>query len=311
MSKERTILQLEIAELESILLQIPHENIIDRLSFARRLEEAKENLARLNKEAPSESLVITFSGAPVRERHGILAGFAAEATSKLSDIYTTLVAISKGFTLGRSGAIPEAEKHQLLITGTAVGSFGFTMELPEEEVTPPLQLSLLEASTGVKKEPCINARDLLENVLEIAFNGSDEQFTRTLQETDKRVIDKVREFYNILQAKNAFYTLTTSNKTIRCSTAQHVERAVTRLKKANISEEKLSFCGHFTGYLPLKRDFEFITDVGEKLCGKVDRRLHGAESINKNLEQTVRIMLRESRLGDGKPRYTLIDYQPA
>lgn len=290
MFKEKIFLESEICELKKLLSQIPAENIIDRLSYENRLKKAEKELLTLQKKHLPESLIITFSGDPVRDRHGIMANFAAEATSKLSDIYATLVAVAKGSALGSAGAIPEFEKHQLLITGTAVGSFGFEMELPREEhaVNPTKQLSLLRTDPPTE-DPLIKARDLLEDILEVPFSGSDVQFADVLQNMDKRAVDKVREFYDILYSKKAFYTLKTRHKVVRCQKIKEIEQAVDRLKEENILDQEKDFDGYFSGFLPSKREFEFITISGEVLRGRVDKIVKNADCINKHLGETLTI----------------------
>ena len=78
----------------------------------------------------SKKAIVTFRGKPVNESHGITAEFSGKAINGLNEMVASVVA-SLNNNLKFMGPIPNREQHQLMITGTAVGSFGFEFELPE------------------------------------------------------------------------------------------------------------------------------------------------------------------------------------
>lgn len=65
--------------------------------------------------------------------HGVVADFASKAAGFFTDAFTA-VAAGLAENLRYMGPIPDKEKNQLLITGTAIGSFGFEFELPPPEL---------------------------------------------------------------------------------------------------------------------------------------------------------------------------------
>ncbi|MDN4148193.1 hypothetical protein QYE80_24620 [Pseudomonas tohonis] len=98
---------------------------LTRLSLQARLDNISDSLRDPDRGVfePARA-VVTYRGAPVRGVHGILAEFGAIATSKFSDAVAA-VAASLGGVLNDFGPIPNKAQNQILITGTAKGSFGF------------------------------------------------------------------------------------------------------------------------------------------------------------------------------------------
>ena len=120
----------EIKELEDLLARIPTENVISRIGLQSRLKAAQEAIARHNPLRLAKKARLTFRGRPVVGSHGASAEFAARASGFFTDAFSAVVAgISEN--LSYMGPIPDKEKNQLLITGTAIGSFGFEFELPQ------------------------------------------------------------------------------------------------------------------------------------------------------------------------------------
>lgn len=131
MTNDYLTIASEIRELENLLAAISEGNVIERMSLESRLESAKAALAGLPQQfAPKARL--TFRGKPVFGSHGIAADFGGKAAGAFSDAFAAVAAgLSEG--LRYMGPIPNRDKNQLLITGTAIGSFGFEFELPAAE----------------------------------------------------------------------------------------------------------------------------------------------------------------------------------
>ncbi len=104
---------------------------------------------------------LTFNGLPVIGSHSIFADFGMKAVSSFTDAVAT-VAASLSAPLAAMGPIPNRDQNQLLITNTAVGSFGFELEeyraqelLDDESavaVALDLTQSLLQATLGQDDE---------------------------------------------------------------------------------------------------------------------------------------------------------------
>mgnify|MGYP001567040301 FL=1 len=99
-----------------------------QLSMSSRKEQVESRLLDPGRGAFSPAkAVVTYRGAPVWGVHGVVAEFGAIATAKFSEAIAA-VAASIGGVLNDFGPIPNKAQNQILITGTAIGSFGFEFE---------------------------------------------------------------------------------------------------------------------------------------------------------------------------------------
>ena len=89
------------------------------------VESELSSVAAPNREPARARL--TFRGRPVVGQHGIFAEFGAKATSAFADAVAKVAAGLSG-PLASMGPIPNRDESRLLITGTALGSFGFELE---------------------------------------------------------------------------------------------------------------------------------------------------------------------------------------
>lgn len=305
-SHEIQFIESEINELKRILDKIPQNKIIKRKSYEYRLIQAEEALRQMQTVPAPETMTITFKGKPVRGTHGIYADFATKVMDKLSDAFAALVANAKGITLGSGGSIPEVDKHKLLITGTALGSFGFELELPTpESAATAVQLSLLP-----EENPITDARDMLERVLTQSLEGDDDQLAESLDDIDQRALNKIQEFYEILRQEEAIFSLTIGSRHITCPSVEKARQAGARLKSDNIANAEVSFTGQLVGVLPQKRDFEFIDTEKGLIRGKIDKSIDDAGILNREwLNKSASIRLASRTVGQGRPRYTLMSLE--
>src|SRR5208337_70014 len=94
--------------------------------------------------------------------YGINADFGTKAVSAFSDAISTIAA-GTSIGLREKGPIPDKQKHEMLIVGTAIGSFGFEFELPREK----------EADASHDR-PVEKAVSIFQGLLERAATGSDD-----------------------------------------------------------------------------------------------------------------------------------------
>jgi len=119
--QDRIHLLSELTFLRERLAELPDSAKIMRISTESRIRGIENRLAEepVNEREP-ERVQLTFNGLPVIGSHGIFAEFGMKAV--------TAVAASLCTPLAAMGPIPNREQHQLLITNTALGSFGFELE---------------------------------------------------------------------------------------------------------------------------------------------------------------------------------------
>jgi hypothetical protein len=295
--QERQYLESEISALDNMLAKLAEHKVIDRMSLQARRSKILAELEALPIYQPA-SAVLTFHGKPVISNHGIFAEFGAEAVNKFAEAVAAFAASSIA-PLGTRGTIPNRGDYQLLITGTALGSFGFELEeIQPQTLTPAEGLSLVG-------QAMVQVRQFLE-----ATKGSDDDLADAATETSPRAVAAIRAFLDTVASNEAVCALEYQDKIFRFDDTGQVRRSVERLSQDNLREEEQSIEGDFQGVLPKRRTFEFrIAETSEIITGKVGMDIENAGVINLVLERPVRIRVMTTRIGEGKPRYVLLGYE--
>lgn len=296
--KELRQLQAERATLEKLLTQLPESSVIERIGLNARKKEVDDTLASLP--TPSREPVkvrLTFRGKPIVGSHGMFAEFAAAVVDAFADAVAAIGA-SLGAQLGARGILPNRDDYRLLITGTALGSFGFELEeAPDNETLFP-DMSLVESAIEQTK------------AIMQASIGTDDELTDAISEADPRALEKLRKFLVIMADKEAVCALEFKDDIFRFTDVGQVRRSESRLSKDNIHEDDPRIIGKFLGVLPKRRTFEFqITESEEVISGKVGPEIQDASQINHIIEKTLKISVHTKRVGTGRPRYTLMGYE--
>ena len=275
----------------------PVDEVLDRGSLTARLEEIEHRIAeaKVDEREPARAR-ITFNGPPVVGSYGIFADFGTKIIGAFNEAVTTVAASLSG-GLAAKGPIPNREQHQLLITSTTLGSFGF--ELEEYRAG---QLAIDE------KTVMDLAIERIQSLLQGSIDTDDELLADTASELDQRALDKVRAFISTLTENEAICALEYCNKVFRFTDVGQVRRSLERISKDNLHEDEQILKGEFQGVLPKRRTFQFkITGTDEVIIGKMMPAIEDADLINKHLHQQVEIRTTVTRVGDGRPRYLLLD----
>lgn len=295
MTNDYLTIASEIRELEKLLAAIPEGNVIERMSLESRLESAKAALAGLPQQfAPKARL--TFRGKPVFGSHGIAADFGSKAAGAFSDAFAAVAAgLSEG--LRYMGPIPNRDKNQLLITGTAIGSFGFEFELPAAE--PSLFPEAEKAQEAMTK---------IEALFRLAAEGSDDEVAEVIEEVHPRAVKKVHDFLELLVQQHAWCGLEFADRFFIYTDYAQIKASCERLKDENIQEREETYQGKFQGILPTGRTFEFQPSDREGVIrGKVDLAIADPDVLNREwLHKPVTVKLNVMQVGQGRPRFTLM-----
>ena len=293
MINERDSILSEIATLERMIEDIPSSSIFERHSLEGKLEDVKKELKEYDASSHPQRVQITFDGAPVRGTHSIDASFAAKALDMFSE--THLAASTPKDKLACQGPIPRDAKNQLLITGTAIGSFGFELELSNEEILP-----------GVDKEPLPNnALKKITDLLECAARGTDDEVAEMVENIHKRTIKKVREFLEFLGKQKATCKISFADRAFSFEKPEEIEKACNILSDESLIEQERSFIGELTGILPETGSFEFKTD-DEIIIGKLNFQIKNLQKLySEKISKKTEITLKSVKVGSGKPRYSL------
>ncbi|WP_322994384.1 hypothetical protein [Castellaniella sp.] len=293
-SEDRLHLLAEQNFLRRDLAETPETARLTRMSIEARLRKVGVELAALpiDERAPARAR-LTFDGIPVIRSHGIFADFGMKAVSSFTEAVAS-VAASLSAPLAAMGPIPNRDQHQLLITSTAVGSFGF-----ELEEYPTEQLPLEEAS------PVATALERTQALL-LSTLGNDDDLADIASETDPRALDKVRTFLKVLADNSAVCALQYGGRGVRFNNVDQVNRSLARLAADNLHESEDQLEGEFIGVLPNSRSFEFrLARDGQIIHGKVSPQVQGVDIINNHLHSAVQIDVTRTQVGNGRPRYLL------
>lgn len=300
MRKEYLSLLTEKSELESIIAQIPPDDVIEKSSFEAKLKYINEQISNIQSQACApESAKLTFRGAPVLGTHGIFANFATIATAAFSDAFTAVAAgLESDFHY--MGPIPNRAQNQLLITGTAVGSFGFELELPRYEEGG--QLPLFPSPSKAEK-----ALEKIVELFDLAATGSDDDLSELVNEIHPRAVRKVADFLKYLLDHEAWCGFEFKEKVFKYSGTEQVQSSFERIKDENIKNSQAQFTGKFQGVLPKGRTFEFLVfDTQDVIRGKIGLDIQDPFEINKSfLDRRVSTTFSILQVGQARPRYTL------
>ncbi|HEY7374528.1 MAG TPA: hypothetical protein VIF57_20360 [Polyangia bacterium] len=282
--------------LERLIAETPATEVIDRASLDTRLRVVDEALSVGKPDEREPARVrLTFKGRPVIGSHGIFAEFGMKAVNSFSESVVAMAA-SLSAPLAAMGPIPNRDQHQLLITRTALGSFGFELEEHRNG-----QLVLSEGG-GPVAQAVDRTQSLLRGTL-----GTDEELADSITEADRRALDKVRAFLETLADNEAVCTVQYGASVVSFSDVGQVRTSIGRLSKENLREEEQELVGELQGVLPKGRAFEFkLADSSQVIRGKISPSISDPDSLNRELHQPVRITVLVTRVGAGRPRYLLV-----
>lgn len=295
-------LKTEYTFLSRIVSDIPETDIINRRSYENRLKVVEKEL-RLIEAGYREpaSTTITFKGKPVVDSTGIIADFGSRALTHFSKAVAAIAANIDGVRLGDRGVIPNYNDYQVLITGTALGSFGFEIE----ENLSQTEIASHEADTNVMELAMEKAKNIIEASL-----GSDDDLSEMLFELDDRTISEFHEFLKVMADNEAYCALEVDDEYFTFVNKEQVVRSAKRIAVDNLTEGDEVHRGQFIGVLPESRTFEFKTATSETIIkGKVGKQIIDAMDLNHILETDVRITVHYMKVGTGNPRITLLDYR--
>lgn len=289
-------LRAEISQVQALLDETPLENVIDRFTIKQRLEELQSELnVRSDDRQEPERLFLTFRGYPVIGRRAISADFAGKATTTFQDAFSAILAAINA-RLRYSGPIPDKGQFPLMITGTASGSFGFEMELPQD--APDLFGEPICSSDAVKK---------FKDLLRVSALGSDDDISDIVEEIHPRAVRKVADFLSVLSKHSAWCGVEFRNDFFRYDDLDSLKLSEARLRKENIVERTETYHGEFQGFLPVGRNFEFkVFDDGFVLKGRLGDSIEDILALNRDwLHKPINVRFNVVQVGQGRPRFTL------
>jgi len=284
----------EKGALEGMIAETPPQNVLDRASLVSRLGAIDEAIASAGSpERDPARARLTFSGRPVIGTHGIFAEFGMKATNGFAESVTAMAASLAG-PLAPMGPIRNRDQHQLLITSTALGSFGFELEEYRSG-----QFELAETS------PVAQALERTQEVLRGSM-GTDDELADSAVDADRRALDKIRAFLKTLADNDAVCALQVGESRVAFSDVGQVRTSLERLSPENLREETTTLTGEVLGVLPISRVFEFkLADSGQTVRVKIGPGIAHPHALNAAVGRLMRVHVTMTRIGSGRPRYVL------
>lgn len=282
----------------SLLETTTDDDIIGKMSLESRLYELNDEISHIViDEHPPVKATLTFRGAAVLGTYGIAANFGTKIVNAFNDAVSHVASSFSG-KLPTKGKIPNLENNLLMITGTAKGSFGFTLE----EFRPDAPLNFDEESSVQK------ALNQTHSILQMSIRGDDDGLAEAISDLDDRALDKIRGFIQILFDNKATFTLRHNNQALVANNINDIERAAFKLSKDSVKEDLQLLEVSFMGALPHKRQCEFIMEHDESksiFVAKISNYIDNPDIINDHRGKKVIAKFLCTQVGNGKPKYSL------
>jgi hypothetical protein len=276
------LIRSELGTLERLLRELPKERFIERMGLESRLEETRQKLQALSLEPQAKSLPVTFRGAPVHGMRSIDANFASVALKGLIDAVDTVAASLASEELKARGKLPGASGRSLQIVDTAVGSFGFELELPPLPPEDPAQTTLPPGPPSPDNYALAISTTL--SLIQEAANADEDAMSDLIAEIHPRAAAKVRAFAKVLADSGALFAAEFEGRRVRLDSHDDVARVMDALKDEDIREQPETMRGRVLGILPESRAVECRLADGRVIRGKVDRSVEDIVEFKRSWE---------------------------
>ena len=298
--KEYASTASEITKIEYILSIMPERRKIQRVGLEYQLEQARKRLEGVPIPPKPKSANISFKGEPVVDGVGIDANFAGKITTAFAESTAITIAGATG-ELQDTGGIPQRALGQQLVSGVTSGSFGFKIEL-----SPSTAIEGRHGQTGNAAERAV---EMIQDLLELSLKGEDNDLAALTDVMHPRAVRKVAEFLEILKNNRAQVAIGLNGREVALRNPGEVEQATRRLANQNIEQGTTTTTGTLIGILPARRFFEFrISDTDELIEGRIGQEIHDPYGVAaRYTNREVRARIRRLQVGQGQPKYTLLE----
>lgn len=258
-------LQAEAAGIRALLEEARSiDDPVGSMQFEQRLEEIKELMKRLRTaHAPMASVALFFAGKPVVGSVGIESDFAGRALRDYQELISKAFARSQLGRMGERGQVPLKQNATLMVTGLALGSFGFVLN----ELSDQTEI----ADTSLKESVAATSA-LLENVSAV----NETSFEQAAEALDSRTLTALQKFFNDLDTEGATVRIVEDDRELKLDESA-IHRARLRTEATEIEESPVEVEGILKGFMPDHRRFELQTLEGQTYSGSIKQE--AAEQI--------------------------------
>jgi len=250
-------LSAELAEVDELLSSLPADDYAGRASLGSRRNHLADELATLVEAGDNlASTALMFGGRPVIGSRGIDSEFAARTLTDFKEMVNVLRATTENQNIGARGPIPGHSSAALYVTEIVRGSVGFLIEEiePQGSVLFPSSLKL--------------ASDRAAEIIQACASDDQGAFDEELPKLSPRVFSSLRSFFTGLHRAEATMRIVEGQRDFIMDKPA-LARAFARIEESAVTEDEVEFTGTLLGVLPEAGRFEFRTQAGLLLVGKV------------------------------------------
>lgn len=288
--RTREHLKVQILETERMAQGVEDHPLMS-LSFMKRLESLKAQLAQMPVSAKEPTVSLLFSGKPVHGSIGIDASFIGKALIPFQKmVHADLVQRGYG-KVGNRGQLKSSEDAKLFLTALPRGSFG-------------VELSKVYEGQLFNEDLVSDSLSQVSKLIE-ASAKSDEDFATSLQDVSLRTVQGLKDFLKAVSHDEAGVTVESGG--IRASLRpEEVAQAYTRVAETTSDEDEVKIKGTLRGILLESWRFDFQDENHNTITGTLNPDLTEdqvtqffAQFFNQSCEATFQkttVYLRSGRL---------------
>ena len=218
---EYRFLLADRAALKGLIDETRPDEVIERMSFERRLSQVEEELKAYEGRSPEVVQArVTFRGKPVSGALGASARFFGESLERFAVAAHYVGASAKMGALPPAGPVPHGKDYELLLADTLRGSFGFRVE----------DASGIPAMEGADT-PVGEAIGKVKAILEASQEGG-ERLEDAIDGVDARALRAVEKFLRVVADGGAALSLEFRMDICEFADADQVRLSADRLAAA-------------------------------------------------------------------------------
>ncbi len=217
------------------------------------------------------SLIFSLSGKPVKETNTIDAEFAGAILNSFVKLVKVAIKHLQIFTSVLKDGVRQdgfLSKYDLLLSGTAPGSFSFRILTQSKEVYLFENNSILPAV------------DSIIGLLDSSLKLNDDQFLEYIKKHPTAEVFKLKELLSLSSNAEAYFTITHNSNQFKFRNTEEVKLSLSKFDISPVQEYEEEVRGAFLGVLPKSKSFEFKDTLEEKervITGKFDKSIEQSQ----------------------------------
>lgn len=152
------------------------------------------------------------------------------------------------------------------------------------------------------------AIDMIQNLLQAALTGSDEELSEAVHQMHPRATNKIFQFLELMRKKHAQFKIEREEKRVAFNTPEEIARTARRLSKSNIRYHRYTTAGTIT-ITPAERRFRLTNDQEEaSMEGELTLHIRNEEELFHQFNnKLVTAEIRSVQVGKETPKHVLMN----